>query len=74
MIQSLVCIKLEESTEGDDVEMDRVKTYPDSETRRVRRASSQITYLCRFEQNALAFNKGLMRAIEGLKTWIKQNK
>jgi len=48
--------------------MDRVKTYPDSETRRVRRASSQITYLCRFEQNALAFNKGLMRAIKGLKT------
>ena len=49
------------------MEMDRIKTYPDSETRRIRRISSQITYLCRFERDAEAFNKGLIEAIKGLK-------
>jgi len=47
--------------------MDRVKSYPDKETRRMRRISSQITYLCRFEQNIEAFNKGLMEVLKGLK-------
>ena len=33
----------------------RPKTYFDSKTRRIRRASSQITRLCRFEQDSEKF-------------------
>lgn len=41
----------------------RPKTYFDSETRMVRRASSQISRLCRFEQDPEKFTEGMLRAL-----------
>ena len=43
--------------------MQRIKTHFDSETRRIKRASSKISTLCRFEQDPLKFVNGLKEAL-----------
>jgi len=43
--------------------MQRIKAHFDSETRRIRKASSKISTLCRFEQDPLKFTDGLKEAL-----------
>ena len=47
--------------------MQRIKTHFDSESRRIRRASSRVTTLCRFEQDPLKFVNGLKEVLVELR-------